>query len=127
MLAGEADSPRTSQDYMAWEIFGNRAVRQGDWKLRWQWKPWGKGEWELFNLAADPAERKDVAADNPVMAKALLARWDDYAKVNNVILPSRSVFEGSADTMPARFPDDLGYPPLLYMRQFVPPPALIKR
>ena len=89
MLAGEADSPRTSQDYMAWQIFGNRAVRQGDWKLRWQWKPWGKGEWELFNLAADPAERKDVAADNPVMAKALLARWDDYAKVNNVILPSR--------------------------------------
>jgi arylsulfatase len=127
MLAGETDSPRTSQDYMAWEIFGNRAVRQGDWKLRWQWKPWGAGEWELFNLVSDPAERKNVAADNPVMAQALLARWDDYAKTNNVILPSRAVFESSADTMPPRFPDDLGYPPLLYMRQFVPPPALIKR
>jgi arylsulfatase len=61
------------------------------------------------------------------MAQALLARWDDYAKTNNVILPNRSVFESSDDTMPPRFPDDAGYPPLIYMRQFIPPPALIKR
>ncbi|MGE5362169.1 MAG: arylsulfatase [Bacteroidales bacterium] len=127
VLAGSAESPRTDQDYMAWEIFGNRAVRQGDWKLRWQWKPWGKGDWELFNVSADPGERKDVAADNPKKAKALLARWEEYAKTNNVILPSRSVFENSYDVMPARFPDDAGYPPLLYMRQFFPPPELIKR
>jgi len=44
-----------------------------------------------------------------------------------VIIPSRSVFESSEDTMPPRFPDDSGFPPLIYMRQFVPPPALIKR
>ena len=127
MLAGAADSPRTDQDYMAWEIFGNRALRQGDWKLRWQWRPWGKGDWELFNLAADPAERKDVAADNPEKAKALLARWDEYVKANNVIIPNRSVFENSEDTMPQRFPDDPGYPPLIYKGQFVPPAALIKK
>jgi arylsulfatase len=127
MLAGGVESPRTDQDYMAWEIFGNRAVRQGDWKLRWQWKPWGSGDWELFNVAADPGERKDLAAENPEKAKALLARWDEYAKTNNVILPSRAVFENSYDVMPARFPDDAGYPPLLYMKQFVPPAALIKK
>ena len=127
MLAGAAESPRTDQDYMAWEIFGNRAVRQGDWKLRWQWKPWGKGDWELFNVVTDPAERKDVSADHPDQAKALLARWDEYVKANNVILPSRSVFESSEDKMPQRFPDDAGYPPLIYKRQFVPPAALIKR
>jgi arylsulfatase len=127
MLAGAADSPRTDQDYMAWEIFGNRALRQGDWKLRWQWRPWGKGDWELFNLAADPAERTDVAADNPEKAKALLARWDEYVKANNVIIPNRSVFESSEDIMPQRFPDDPGYPPLIFKKQFVPPAELIKR
>jgi arylsulfatase A-like enzyme len=127
MLAGDAESPRTDQDYLAWEIFGNRAVRQGDWKLRWEWKPWGKGEWELFNLVTDPGERKDVAAANPERATALLARWDEYVKANNVILPSRSYLEGAYDTMPPRFPDDSGYPPLLYKGQFVPPPNLIKR
>jgi arylsulfatase len=56
-----------------------------------------------------------------------LARWDEYVKANNVILPSRSYLEGAYDTMPARFPDDAGYPPLFYKKQFVPPPALIKK
>ena len=127
MLAGDAESPRADQDYLAWEIFGNRAVRQGDWKLRWGWKPFGKGEWELFNVVTDPGERKDVAAANPERATALLARWDEYVKANNVILPSRSYLEGAYDTMPARFPDDNGYPPLIYKGQFVPPAALIKK
>ncbi|MCU0249450.1 MAG: arylsulfatase [Vicinamibacterales bacterium] len=127
MLAGGAESPRTDQDYLAWEIFGNRAVRQGDWKLRWQWKPYGTGDWELFNVVTDPAERKDVAAANPERATALLARWDEYVKANNVILPSRSYLEGAYDTMPPRFPDDYGYPPLLFKRQFVPPAELIKK
>jgi arylsulfatase len=112
---------------MAWEIFGNRALRQGDWKVRWQWRPYGTGAWELFNVAADPAERKDVAADNPEKVRALLARWEEYVKANNVIIPSRSVFESAEDKMPPRFPDDTGYPPLIYKRQFVPPPDLIKR
>jgi hypothetical protein len=29
VLAGKAESPRTEKDYLAWELFGNRAVRQG--------------------------------------------------------------------------------------------------
>jgi arylsulfatase A-like enzyme len=48
VLAGKAESPRTEKDYLAWQLFGNRAVRQGSWKLRWQSKPMGKGDWELF-------------------------------------------------------------------------------
>ena len=43
-LAGEEESPRSAQDYLAWEVFGNRAVRQGDWKLSWQYKPYGTEE-----------------------------------------------------------------------------------
>ena len=105
MLAGDAESPRTDQDYMAWEIFGNRAVRQGDWKLRWQWKPYGKGDWELFNLAADPGRAEGRRRrTTPSKVKALLARWDEYVKANNVIIPSRSMFESADDTMPAALP-----------------------
>jgi arylsulfatase A-like enzyme len=94
LLAGEEESPRSDQDYMAWEMFGNRAVRQGDWKLRWQYKPYGTEEWELFNLAEDVAERHDLAAAQPEKVKALLALWDDYVSANNVILPSRVLWEG---------------------------------
>jgi len=125
VLAGQAESPRTERDYVGWEVFGNRAVRQGDWKLRWQYKPLGKGDWELFNLATDAAERKDLAAERPDKVKELAALWDDYVKANNVILPSRSTFETLAGQLPPRVPDDPGYPPLLYKRQFVPPPEMV--
>jgi arylsulfatase len=127
VLAGQAESPRTDRDYLAWEIFGNRAVRQGDWKLRWEWKSFGKGEWELYNLATDPAERKDLAAENPDRVRALTALWDDYVKANNVILPNRSAFETLEDQLPPRTPDDPGYPPLVNKRQFVPPPHLMAK
>ena len=121
LLAGEAESPRSDQDYLAWEVFGNRAVRQGDWKLRWQYKPLGTEQWELFNLAQDPGERRDLAGENPDKVKALLALWDEYARANNVILPNRVVSEGLEKKLPDRFPVETGYPPVIYKKQFVPP------
>jgi arylsulfatase A-like enzyme len=121
VLAGKAESPRTEQDYIAWEVFGNRAVRQGDWKIRWLFKPMGKGEWELYNIASDPTERKDLAAERPDKLKAMLSLWDSYVKANNVIIPSRSTFETLDDQLPKRVPVDPGYPPMLYKKQFVPP------
>jgi len=125
VLSGDAESPRTDEDYMGWELFGNRAIRQGDWKLRWQWRPFGTGEWELFNLADDPAERVDLAAAKPDKLSQMYGLWEDYVAANNVILPSRSVFETLEDQLPPRFPEDPGYPPLIYQRQFVPPADMV--
>jgi arylsulfatase len=121
MLAGEAESPRTAQDVLAWELFGNRAVRKGDWKLRWEIKPFGKGEWELFDLATDPAERKDLAAEHPDKLGEMVALWDDYVRTNHVVLPSRTPFETMEKQLPQRVPDDPGFPPLNQKKQFVPP------
>ena len=121
VLSGKVESVRSDEDYLAWEIFGNYAVRQGNWKIRWQYLPFGTEQWELFDLAEDPAERKDLAAERPDKVTALVALWDEYASEINVILPSRSVYEGLEKTLPKRFPDDPGYPPLLYQEQFVPP------
>jgi arylsulfatase len=125
MLTGKVDTVRTEQDYLAWEVFGNRAVRQGDWKLRWQFKPYGKGDWELFNVAQDPGERDDLAAKRPDKVKAMLTAWDSYVKANNVILPSRGPFETLEDQLPQRVPVDAGFPPLIYKRQFVPPKDML--
>ena len=125
VLAGQAESPRTDQDYLAWQLFGNHALRQGDWKIRWLYKSLGKGDWELFNLKTDAAERKDLAAERPDKVKELVALWDGYARANNVILPSRSVFETLEDQLPPRVPDDPGYPPLIFKRQFVPPKDML--
>ena len=126
LLAGETDSIRSEQDYLAWELFGNRALRQGDWKLRWQWKPFGTGDWELYNLANDPSERSNLATQAPEKVAALRQLWDQYVAENNVIIPSRSVFESLENQLPKRVPDDPGYPPLINKRQFVPPPEMVK-
>jgi arylsulfatase len=125
VLTGAATSVRTDDDYLAWEVFGNRAVRQGDWKIRWEFAPMGKARWELFNVTADPGERHDLAAEQPDRLNRLIALWDDYVRKNNVILPSRSPFETMEDQLPDRVPDDAGYPPLLYQRQYVPPRDMI--
>jgi arylsulfatase A-like enzyme len=125
VLSGKAESPRTSDDVLAWEVFGNRAVRRGNWKLRWQVKPFGKGDWELFDVAADPAERKDVAAENPGTVKEMVTLWDAYARTNHVVLPSRTPFETMEKQMPQRVPDDPGFPPLTGKRQFVPPKDMV--
>ncbi len=126
MLAGEVETIRSDDDYLAWELFGNRALRQGEWKIRWQWKPFGTGNWELYDLASDPGERIDLSAEQPDKLSAMLGFWDDYVAQNNVILPSRSVFETLVDQLPPRVPDDPGYPPLINKRQFVPPPEMVK-
>jgi arylsulfatase len=125
MLAGETESPRTDQDVLAWELFGNRAIRQGNWKLRWEFKPLGRGDWELFDLAADPGELKDLAAERPDKLKEMVALWDDYARRNNVVLPNRSPYETLADQLPPRVPVQTGYPPLNLKQQFVPPKDML--
>jgi arylsulfatase A-like enzyme len=125
VLAGQAESPRTAQDYLAWEVFGNRAVRQGNWKLRWQINPMGKSDWELFDLATDPAERNDLADKQRERVKAMVALWDEYARNNNVVLPNRTINETLYDQLPPRVPDDPGYPPLITKRQFVPPKDML--
>lgn len=55
----------------------------------------------------------------------MVALWDDYVRSNNVILPSRSPFETLDDQLPARVPDDPGFPPLVNKRQFVPPKDML--
>ena len=125
VLTGESNSPRTDKDYLAWELFGNRALRQGDWKIRWQYKPFGTQEWELYNLSDDPTECHNLASKHPDKVKSMLVLWDEYVRENNVILPSRSPFENLEDQLPPRNPDDTGYPPMIYKKQFIPPKDMI--
>lgn len=50
------------------------ALRQGDWKLVYSGKTFKKGTYELFNLANDPNETRDVSEANQELAVALLEK-----------------------------------------------------
>jgi len=68
-------SPRTEVVYnvQPWAA----GVRQGDWKLVWQ--AIIPGTLELFDLAADPSEAKNLAEANPAKVKELQARIAELA------------------------------------------------
>ena len=47
--------------------------RKGDWKLIYYYNPQtdGKPTYKLYNLVADPFEKKDVSLDNPKLLREL--------------------------------------------------------
>ena len=54
-------------DYLYWENYGWTAIRQGTWRAV---KPDKAKTWELYDLASDPSESKDLAAAQPdILAK----------------------------------------------------------
>jgi len=70
-LRGEPPTPRT----LFWEHEGNRAVRDGRWKLVAR-----KGHpWELYEIDTDRSESRDLAAGQPERVASLARAWDDWA------------------------------------------------
>ena len=112
MLAGTTQSPRSSDDWLGWELFNNRAIRQGDWKISLLYRPMGTYDWQLFNLAEDPGEQYDLSTKFPKKRKELVALWDEYAKTNGVIIGERSPFERARKGLPDAVPEYDSYPPL---------------
>lgn len=60
-----------------WELYGNRAVRDGPWKLVWSASV---QRWELYNLAVDRAETTDVAAQEKQRVLAMAASWTAWKR-----------------------------------------------
>jgi arylsulfatase len=64
-----------------WEHEGNRALREGDWKIVAK-----EGQaWELYNLATDRTEQQNLAESEPARLEALAMRWEIMAKERNVL------------------------------------------
>ena len=82
---GVANNIHPADEYTGWELYGHRAIRQGDWKIVWDPTEREKARWYLFNLAADPGERNDLSAQNPVRLAEMIKLWDAYAITNGVI------------------------------------------
>jgi arylsulfatase len=97
LLADPAAEVRSPSDWIGWELFGNSAVRMGDWKMVRLCAPFGTGDWQLYDLAADPGETIDLASERPEIRDQLLEHWDEYVETNNVIYPDISPLCGPAE------------------------------
>ena len=87
LLAGEWRAGRRSDDWIGFELAGDRAIRRGPWKLVWMPPPFGTGEWRMYRIDRDPAELYDRSGKQPEERQALLALWEEYVRANGVVLP----------------------------------------
>jgi len=74
----QEDNDARPHEELYWRVGPKAALRRGDWKLV-RMPPRGRAsaDWELYHLAGDIGETKDLAAAEPERLKELTARWND--------------------------------------------------
>mgnify|MGYP000529203719 CR=1 FL=1 len=65
-----------------WEQYKNKAVRHGDWKAV---QPATSEAWELYNLAVDRTELRNLAAEKSEIVGELTAAWAGWAATHQVL------------------------------------------
>jgi arylsulfatase A-like enzyme len=68
---------RTPPALLFWEQDGNRAVRQGKWKLVWDVE---LRHWELYDFETDRTETKDLAGKYPAKAEELASAYERWSR-----------------------------------------------
>lgn len=93
-LQGESQAVSDMDRSVGWELFGQKAIRKGDWKLLWLsskpgWlvQPANADYWRLYNLAQDPGETQNLALQEPEKLAEMRQLWDEYSEQQDVILP----------------------------------------
>jgi len=77
MLAGETGEVHPPDTVLGWELLGQRAVRQGQWKIVCDQRlPPAQRRWQLFDLAADPFEQHDLSSSNPERLATMERLWE---------------------------------------------------
>lgn len=77
-LTGTPDEKLRNRQ-LFWRAGANWAIREGDWKLV---KPERGEEVQLFNLAADIAETRDLSKEHPEVVERLAAAWKAWDRDN---------------------------------------------
>ncbi len=77
---------------IGWSAYGMDAYRKGNWKALRLPEPYGNGDWQLYDLAADPSELNDLSSEFPDLAAELAEAWEIYATSNGVIEPDGTTF-----------------------------------
>ena len=68
-----ASGGSVTRDFIFFNHEGNRALRMGDYKLVSARED--RDAWELFNLARDRGEQRNLAAEQPERLRSMIARW----------------------------------------------------
>ncbi|MDF1861349.1 MAG: arylsulfatase [Verrucomicrobiales bacterium] len=65
-----------------WHWSGNRAVREGNWKLVWE--KGKEAEWQLYDLSKNRTETQNVADSQPSKVTLMSRKWEAWAHLTGV-------------------------------------------
>ena len=86
VLSGAGTRIYGADDFVGGEMRNGKWMRRGDFKALFVPPPYGSGKWELYNVAEDPGETRDLAEQEPELLKVLKTEWERYAKDVGVVL-----------------------------------------
>ncbi len=89
-LAVEGTSYFDSADRVVaqgWNFMGGVAYRKGNWKAIRDGRSMFDPKWHLFNLADDPSEQHDMAAEHPEILADLISAYAAYEQENGIVHP----------------------------------------
>jgi arylsulfatase len=87
LLEGSVQQIHADDEIISAEMFGNRAVFMGDWKLRSNIMPAGDGQWKLFNIVQDVRETTDLSKEHPDILEKMISAYDKWAQNVGIIEP----------------------------------------
>jgi arylsulfatase len=90
------------------ECFGNRSFYRDGWKLvalHQRGAPYDDGDWELYDIVADPTETVDLAGSRPDMVRELSQAWE-RSGWENLVFP---LDDGTGLLQVLRRPDDASF------------------
>ena len=70
---------------IGYELGGNAALFQGDYKIVLDRGPVADGQWHLYNIVTDPGETNDLREELPERFSSMMAAYEAYVKDNNVL------------------------------------------
>ena len=90
-MRGETSTHRGADEWVGYELMGNSAIFQGDYKAL-RLGAWlqalgveGAGAWKLYKLKEDPSELHDLSEQEPERLAELLANYAEYSESLGII------------------------------------------
>tara|TARA_R110002072_G_C7967828_1_gene534452 strand:- start:27 stop:1808 length:1782 start_codon:yes stop_codon:yes gene_type:complete len=82
---GESDRVYSPTETIGYELGGNAALFQGDYKVVINIPPVGDNQWHLYNIVTDPGETQDLRRQMPQRFQAMLGHYQNYVSKNGVL------------------------------------------
>ena len=86
VISGTTQTIYSDEDFVGGEMGNGKWMRHGKYKAVSIAPPYGKGDWQLYNVVDDSGETQDLAKAQPAVLKKLQTAWDKYARDVGVVL-----------------------------------------